>query len=232
MWSSTAGDGDQRRLGDGGHRPVGTPDCPVLVATQIHGRGVLLDPLVTGALSGVTGQAGTDGPEPWSAWTAVEGDVPVGDALVSRGRGRAVAVRTADCAPLAIGTPDGAFAAVHVGWRGLVAGVVEAVASTLVALGAHRPVALLGPTIGPCCYQFSEADLATVLHRTDGVGRSTTRTGEPALDLVAAVQAVATACGMTVPVDDVPCTGCGGPYFSHRARRDEGRLATVVWHRP
>ncbi len=162
-------------------------------------------------------------------WRWLDGSAPEGDAVVARGTGRAAVVLTADCVPLVVGSADGIFAAVHVGWRGLVAGVVEAVAETFARLGARDPVAALGPSIGPCCYGFSPEDLAVVARRTAGSGLSTTRSGAPALDLPAAVRSVAQASGLAVTASREPCTACSGMYFSHRARRDEARQATVVW---
>jgi YfiH family protein len=58
----------------------------------------------------------------------------------------------ADCVPIAIAATSGppAIAVVHAGWRGLAAGVVsEAVA----AFGGAESSAVIGPAIGPCCYQ-------------------------------------------------------------------------------
>jgi YfiH family protein len=61
----------------------------------------------------------------------------------------------ADCALVALARTDGerpAIAVLHVGWRGLLAGVVEA---GVAALGG-RPAAIVGPAIGPCCYEVGE----------------------------------------------------------------------------
>ncbi len=62
---------------------------------------------------------------------APAGGPPVADALVTRAAGHAAAVATADCLPLLIAAPSGACAAVHAGWRGLLAGVIEAAIARL-----------------------------------------------------------------------------------------------------
>jgi len=61
----------------------------------------------------------------------------------------------ADCVPIAIAVTRGrpALAVVHAGWRGLAAGVVEA---AVAALGAGQAAAMVGPAIGPCCYEVGE----------------------------------------------------------------------------
>jgi polyphenol oxidase len=67
--------------------------------------------------------------------------------------GQGMMLVTADCLPVAIARSDGgrpALAVLHVGWQGLLAGVV---ASGVEALGEGRLAAAIGPGIGPCCYE-------------------------------------------------------------------------------
>ncbi len=98
-----------------------------------------------------------DGAVLWAS--GADGAPPAGDALVSTGERFALVVLSADCATVALGSPEGAHAAVHVGWRGLAAGVVPRAVDALRALGASAVVAGMGPCIGACCYEFSERDL-------------------------------------------------------------------------
>jgi YfiH family protein len=59
---------------------------------------------------------------------------------------------SADCLPIAVARTAGsrALAVLHVGWRGLAEGVV---AAGVAALGAGPKAAVIGPAIGPCCYE-------------------------------------------------------------------------------
>ncbi|MDX1644854.1 MAG: polyphenol oxidase family protein, partial [Thermoanaerobaculia bacterium] len=83
---------------------------------------------------------------------ATPGVAGEGDALVSRASDLALAVATADCVPVLLAGPD-AIAAIHAGWRGLVADVI---ARTLERLpNAGRLSAWIGPAIGACCYEVS-----------------------------------------------------------------------------
>jgi len=152
-----------------------------------------------------------------------------GDALVSTGPVVAVAVLTADCAAIALGSREGVFAAVHAGWRGLVGGVVEAAVGAMRGLGATDVVGALGPCIHPGCYEFSEDDLATVAGLYGGRVRGRTRAGRPALDVPAAVSAALAAGGAAEAPGINACTACAGGYFSHRARSERGRQALIVW---
>ena len=149
--------------------------------------------------------------------------------MVAVGPGSCVVVLTADCAPVALGSPEGVHGAVHVGWRGLVAGVIAGAVDAMRALGATDVVAGLGPTIHPCCYAFGGDDLAAVAAVAGGGVRSVTSGGEPALDLPAAVRARLDEAGARLVVDVDRCTACGGDAFSHRARGDEARQALFVW---
>lgn len=75
---------------------------------------------------------------------------PRADAVVTRRRGLAVGVSTADCGPLLLADGEaGVVGAAHAGWRGALGGVVEAVIAAMEQLGAARQriVAALGPTI-------------------------------------------------------------------------------------
>lgn len=160
-------------------------------------------------------------------------EVGEADALVTADPTIAMAVRTADCAPVAlVGVDAPVVGIVHAGWRGLVAGVVEAAVSAMGTLGAGELRAVVGPRIHPCCYAFSPHDIDTVARRYGDVVRALDSTGEPALDLGAAVHAALRHCGVVdAAIDDVgSCTGCDRErWFSHRARGEVERQTSVVW---
>lgn len=76
------------------------------------------------------------------------------DALVTDRGGITLGVLSADCAPVLVADPDaGIVGAAHAGWRGALAGVVEATVATMVALGAARE--RLRAAVGPCIAQVS-----------------------------------------------------------------------------
>lgn len=153
------------------------------------------------------------------------------DAAVTRLPGCALAVLSADCAPVALASPEGVIGVAHAGWRGVLAGVLEATVGEMRALGAGTVHAVLGPCIRPHCYAFGAADLDAVAGRLGDAVRATTAAGGPALDLPAAVRAALGACGVDAAnvTDTGVCTACSTDHFSWRARADPGRQATVVW---
>lgn len=155
------------------------------------------------------------------------------DALVSATALVPLAVQTADCGAVVLTSSEGVVGAVHAGWRGLAAGVVAAAVDRMRGLGAGDVTAHVGPMIHPECYEFGADDLASV-SRVLGpgvVGR--TPAGTPALDLPAAVVAAVTAAGATLATRSPGCTACdAGRWYSHRARREQGRMSAVVWALP
>jgi purine-nucleoside/S-methyl-5'-thioadenosine phosphorylase / adenosine deaminase len=155
-----------------------------------------------------------------------EGKPPVGegDGLVTTDPGVVLAVLTADCAPVLLADPaGGVVGAVHAGWRGLAAGVVEAGVAALVELGADpaRTVGLVGPAVGGCCYEVGP-DVREAVGARLPEALATTREGRPALDPAAgAAQALRRAGVGQVRVAGECTFDLEERFFSHR--RDHGR---------
>jgi len=147
------------------------------------------------------------------------------DAVVTRCSGAALAVQTADCAPVCL-VGDNEVAVAHAGWRGLLAGVLSA---TLDAMQTppQRLVATIGPCIRPGSYEFSLCDLARVEEAAGPAARSFTAAGAPALDLAAAVASVLAKSGVE-RIDDLGLDTADERWYSHRVRGDSGRQATAL----
>jgi len=79
------------------------------------------------------------------------------DASVTKGAGLLLAVQTADCVPILLVDPKNrAVAAVHAGWRGTLARIVEKTIGRMqMQFGskARDLLAAIGPAIGGCCYE-------------------------------------------------------------------------------
>lgn len=81
--------------------------------------------------------------------------LPKADALVTNQKGIALVVMVADCLPILIDGGE-AIAAVHVGRRGMVNGIIEKTILELENLGSKNLRAYLGPSICGKCYEVSE----------------------------------------------------------------------------
>ena len=154
------------------------------------------------------------------------GDCGEGDALLVGRTGLAAIVAVADCVPVLLAGARG-LAAVHAGWRGLVAGVLPAALARLGRIDA----AWIGPAIGPCCYEVSAEVAAAVVTASAPAVRRPGWRGRPHLDLAAAAAAQLAAAGVGSATILRHCTRCRGEWLeSHR--RDGGRAGrnlAAVW---
>jgi polyphenol oxidase len=139
--------------------------------------------------------------------------------------GVGVMVLAADCVPVAIGA-KGAVAAVHAGWRGLAAGVLEQGVRSLRALARQGQAhAVIGPCAGPCCYEVGVEVLSAL-----GLPAPRDGASKAMLDLRAVAAQRLRAAGIeTIDCLDI-CTICDQRLFSHRREgAAAGRQAAVAW---
>jgi YfiH family protein len=81
------------------------------------------------------------------------------DAMVTDRRDCVIAINTADCLPLLLVDPEaGVIAAIHCGWRGTVAHIIDNAVARMIRLGATPANirAAIGPCIGPECFEVGE----------------------------------------------------------------------------
>ena len=91
-------------------------------------------------------------------------DVCKGDASATNRPGILLSIQTADCVPIFLVDPKKhAVAAVHAGWRGILARITQKAVGRMQFEFGSKPADLLaaiGPSIGPCCYEVA-ADFVT-----------------------------------------------------------------------
>jgi hypothetical protein len=147
------------------------------------------------------------------------------DGVATSTAGLVVGVVTADCVPclmLARGPRgDSVAAAVHAGWRGAAAGVLEAAVAHLgSALGVQaRDVEVcLGPAVGPCCYRVgSEVHAAFAARSGKRTAPAWREAGDALmLDLRLAARLLLEAAGVGSVSLLGPCTACTPSYASYR----------------
>lgn len=156
-----------------------------------------------------------------------------GDALVSGRVGELLLVRTADCVSVLLAADSGRrVAAVHAGWRGIMAGVVE---RALAALGtdptARRPdpVARIVAAIGPCLStrRFEVGPEVSLAFERAGLGDSVVRASgtRDRIDLRGAVGRLLAGAGVEVVDTTEACTWDDDEFFSFRRDVTHGGLA-------
>lgn len=154
----------------------------------------------------------------WHGW--LRGDDA--DGHVTNVPGTALAVTVADCTPVLVSHPAGAIAALHAGWRGTAAGILNEGLDALEALGypAVECAVVLGPAICGQCYEVGP-EVLSAIH-----GRAFDH--KALLDVRAVLVDQAQRRGVHRLTVDTTCTRCDNDrFFSHRAG-DVGRQLGVI----
>jgi hypothetical protein len=155
-----------------------------------------------------------------------------GDGLVMLERGVIGAIKTADCLPVILYAADLPVAAiVHAGWRGTAKRIAQKAARAMIARGAGRNEigVLIGPGIGPCCYEVGEDVVSEFRRAGFSEEVSARRGGSTFLDLKKANREMIE----RERIDDVKdtglCTSCRQDlFFSARRTKDAGRQISFV----
>ena len=149
---------------------------------------------------------------------------PRADAAVTARHGVALGIVTADCAPVLFAdAAAGVIGAAHAGWRGAVAGVLEATIDAMEALGAVRSriAAAVGPCIAQASYEVA-ADLRDlVLARDSADARffaDGVREGRWQFDLAGYCARRLVAAGVVARSLGIDTLAEEARFFSHRRR--------------
>jgi YfiH family protein len=147
-------------------------------------------------------------------------EIPEVDGHVTAEPNLPTLVFVADCLPVALAGPDG-IAMLHCGWRGMAAGIVARGAAAVRATDA-----VIGPGIGPCCYEVGDE----VRQAFAGLGEDLIAAGRM-LDLPTVASRLLRRAGVERIEAAQLCTSCEEElFFSHR--RDagrSGRQAGIAW---
>ena len=168
------------------------------------------------------------------------GTEPEADAAISRTPGVVCAIRTADCLPVLFAAMDGStVGAAHAGWRGLVAGVLEAtIASMRARMAREVPlVAWLGPAIGPANFEVGDEVHAAFVQRDPAAEAAFVKNprGRWQCDLYLLARQRLEGSGVRDVSGGGLCTYADPERF-HSYRREmhlgkptTGRMATLIW---
>ena len=165
---------------------------------------------------------------------------PKVDGLVTKTRGLALGVLTADCGPVLFADEKaGVIGACHAGWKGALTGITDSTVAAMEKLGAKRGdiVAVLGPTISQAAYEvgpefpkpFLEADQANAHFFVPSV-----KSGHYMFDLPDYLTARMKVFGVGQVHDLALCTYFDEARFfsyrraTHRKETDYGRLISAI----
>ena len=157
---------------------------------------------------------------------------PTADAAYSLEAGVVCAVLTADCLPVLLSDTAGeCVAAIHAGWRGLVAGVIEQAARATGRPG-NTLLAWLGPAIGPSAFQVGE-EVRDSFMAHDQAAAGAFRQGTDGrwfADLYQLARQRLADCGVTAVYGGEYCSFTDSErFYSYRRDGVTGRMATLIW---
>lgn len=162
------------------------------------------------------------------------------DAVILTETGVAAMVQVADCVPVILYEPKRHVGAViHAGWRGTAQAITHKAAQTLIQEYQANPahlVAAIGPAIGGCCYEVSEAVAEavghTIPHREAHQYTQYSPNGKPKIDLKQVNALQLEALGVT-QIDILPvCTRCETEWLWSHRRGETGRQVAFLELKP
>ena len=174
-------------------------------------------------------------------WVQAQADglTRTADACISNKPGLACAVLTADCVPVLLCDTQGTqVAAVHAGWRGLSAGILD---QTIGAFDTKpgNLMAWIGPAIGPTAFEVGvevlEAcfDLARSTEDTEQIAACFTPGARPLkfyADLFTLTRIALNALGVQQVYGGNLCTVKENQrFYSYRQEGNTGRFASLIW---
>ncbi len=171
----------------------------------------------------------------WAGALVQEDGVLPGDGLWARAGDPAVAVLTADCLPVLLSNAEGTgVAAVHAGWRGLAAGILEAAVAGLAgeAGGLKGSMAWLGPCIGLASFEVGP-EVVQALGPGPAGSVVPKGAGKAWVDLAAIARARLLAAGVAqVFLDGRDVFSLETAYSHRRQGAEAGRQVAAIAPRP
>ena len=161
---------------------------------------------------------------------AADAEDQAADAVYTRQPGRVCAILTADCVPILVAGRDEPYvAAIHAGWRGLAAGVIEACLDH--ADAPRRSLhAWLGPAISQEAFEVGAEvrDAFLALRPEDADLFQPNQRGRWQADLPGLARRRLLARGVKVSAGRSPCTFRDERFYSYRRDGQTGRMASFI----
>lgn len=156
-----------------------------------------------------------------------------GDGAYTQSAQSICVILTADCLPIFLASREGhEVAAVHAGWKGLLAGIIDA---SILPFKTAAPdlLAWLGPAIGPDHFEVGVEvrDQFIARHIDYAAGFQRGLNGNWYADLYQLAKINFRHCGVTAVYGGDFCTYCDAQrFYSYRREKSQaGRMASLIW---
>ena len=156
---------------------------------------------------------------------------PTADASYTHQTNQVCAVLTADCLPILLCNHQGtAVAAIHAGWRGLLAGIIDSTLSAM-QLPGRELYAWLGPAIGPQAFEVNGEIVDSYIQRDPHNQAAFHKEGSRWMgNLYQLATNNFAQCGVTQVYGGKLCTyNDEARFYSYRRDNITGRMATIIW---
>lgn len=156
---------------------------------------------------------------------------PEADAVWTQESGLVCAIMTADCLPILLSDTRGQkIAAIHAGWRGLLAGIIEKTLASMQA-DTNNSVAWLGPAIGPKAFEVGDEVYQAFCEKDPALSAAfTPKNGKWLMDIYAAARQILQVAAVESIFGGDYCTFADSVHFySYRRSGVTGRMATLIW---
>ncbi|MDF2867795.1 MAG: multi-copper polyphenol oxidoreductase, laccase [Gammaproteobacteria bacterium] len=154
------------------------------------------------------------------------------DATYTKQPGIICAVLTADCLPILVCNKAGnEVAAIHAGWRGLAAGIVQNTVNYF-ASPANELLAWLGPAIGPEVFEVGDEVRTQFmsLNPEAAMAFKPSIPGRWIANLYQLAAMILTKAGIAAVYGEPRCTYSNPElFFSYRRESITGRMASLIW---
>lgn len=152
------------------------------------------------------------------------------DASFTKEAGVVCAVMTADCLPILLTSHDGqVIAAIHAGWRGLLAGIIR---NTVVNFDISRTMAWLGPAIGPDCFEVGSDVQSSFVDKSEKFSAAFVqkKNHKYLADIYQLATIELAMLGITQVYGGGLCTVTDKQrFYSYRRDGETGRMASLIW---
>jgi YfiH family protein len=156
--------------------------------------------------------------------------LPEADASYNMEPGIVCAVMTADCLPLLVCDTEGTcVAAIHAGWRGLLAGVI---ANTVDSLQKKNLLVWLGPAIGPECFEVGTEVRDLFVNKSASFINAFRKQdqGKWLADIYQLARTELATAGIDRIYGGDFCTVTEqARFYSYRRDKETGRMASLIW---
>ncbi|MCK5727717.1 MAG: peptidoglycan editing factor PgeF [Methylococcales bacterium] len=156
--------------------------------------------------------------------------LPEADASFTEKSNTVCTILTADCLPLLLCSQDGGkIAAIHAGWRGLLAGIIG---KTVQKMHSTSLSVWLGAAIGQCCFEVGAEVRTSFINKHTHFEKAFIQTSPQKyhMDIYQLARIDLALNGINTIYGGSFCTVCDADrFYSYRRDQQTGRMATLIW---